>query len=715
MGSDCPTTPLTGSENAQLLSPSYHLNNEPRANLDPPYGYVSRRPPPVFVEQQDRRGLYEIVSSPDDRENHTDPYERQDDNDNIPLFHLRNRPTGDKKRYSTVLPSTPLPRGPVPPGLAGGTGWMERFEPTPIIPLIIHTLLCIAAFPLIFYLSPKANGLSVFWARVIVGAIAGALGLSLSVSLMDLARRGIEAALWATIIHESMSGDTGGVTLSQLNYHTANPVSPWAAILLLYRRWFKHRGTGRSRRKDYDDAPWSLYIVLFLFTAAISGSLAFGFGRVVDIYTGRVMQTQLYDEVKVIGDLSSEDIARAEYLNSAFKGYKHTWSIIPFSATANLPKDRSFKVRRSSGSGVEDALHFAEVYTGQVINRTGFGTFFENTTAVWTNASSPANTTTLTTAVEGMVPIGEGAILRWPRWGERVVCQTMEEMPGNGLIIDPKRNTQNNLTYGYVTKAAVHGLLDYAEISNKSLAQLPPINFASYLDPGDEPPAGVMESDVAMMGKWSDNGVAHQFKSEALDRGEPGHGWTMLEIVLIRLNESYAPQSQFPQYVPGGDAISRTRIGIDAALCVSEIRPHILDAYHNAAGLPTTRNFVEEGDVFTVPDKNRKGKFIQDVQRGLKSTGKWLPFSNAHTNARNMIIKDNGRDFYHVSNPTVVSFTGGFGPDNYTKLLAAELQDALADADSQHLLPYLVGSQPIVARGYTDDMGVYLLHERLLV
>lgn len=49
-----------------------------------------------------------------------------------------------------------------------------------------------------------------------------------------------------------MEGEMGGVTLHELDFHTANPDSPWAAILLLYRRWFKHRGTGRSRRRKYE-------------------------------------------------------------------------------------------------------------------------------------------------------------------------------------------------------------------------------------------------------------------------------------------------------------------------------------------------------------------------------------------------------------------------------------------------------------------------------
>ncbi|KAH7343516.1 hypothetical protein B0J17DRAFT_642652 [Rhizoctonia solani] len=614
---------------------------------------------------------------------------------------MRRRSGGNNKRYSTMLPSTPLPRSPIAPGLAGGTGWLSRFEPAPVLPLVIHVLLCIAGFPVIYYLSPVADGLSMFWARVVVGGIASTVGLCLGISLLDLSRRGIEAALWATIVHESMSGDMGGVTLSELNYHTANPDSPWAAILLLYRRWFKHRGTGRSRRKDYDGAPWSLYIVMFLLTVTVSASLVFVFGRVVDIYTRQVIQSNVYREVAVIGDLSPEDIQRAGVLNATFKSYTYTWSLTPFSATAHLPKDRSFRIPRPSGSGVEDALHFTETYTRQLVpGGTGFGTFFSNTTAIWANATAgERRPNTTTTAI--------GATIRWPRWGERTVCQTMSEIPNNGLVLDPKRNTTQDLTYAFVTKAAIQGLLEYAEISNRSLAQLPAINLTSYLDPGDEPPPGVRQSDLGMMGKWWDNGVAHQFRSEALDRGEAGHGWTVLELVLVRLNESYTPLAEFPQYVPGGDAATRTRIGLDAALCVSEIRPYMLDAYNNTAGLPTTLGYMYDGARFNTTDKKMEGEWITGVQRGINSIGKWVPFSNAHFNSRNVMLKDNGRDWYYVPNPTVVSFTGNSEPGSYTKLVAAELQDVLGDVDSQHLLPYLVGSQPIVAHTYPDKTLAY--------
>lgn len=41
------------------------------------------------------------------------------------------------------------------------------------------------------------------------------------------------------------------------------------------------------------------------------------------------------------------------------------------------------------------------------------------------------------------------------------------------------------------------------------------------------------------------------------------------------------------------------------------------------------------------------------TQWGINSTGKFAAFAAAHENARNVMIKDNGRDFYYVPNPTV--------------------------------------------------------------
>lgn len=116
--------------------PGYH-------DSAPAYGYTSHRPPPIFIEKGDKRASFEVVNSADPHtKSYNDPYEPQYDDDTIPLVNVRRRSNKDKsKRYSTALPSTPLPRSPVPPGLTGGSGWLQRFEPAPVMPLIIHTVL----------------------------------------------------------------------------------------------------------------------------------------------------------------------------------------------------------------------------------------------------------------------------------------------------------------------------------------------------------------------------------------------------------------------------------------------------------------------------------------------------------------------------------------------------------------------------------------------
>jgi hypothetical protein len=61
------------------------------------------------------------------------------------------------------------------------------------------------------------------------------------------------------------------------------------------------------------------------------------------------------------------------------------------------------------------------------------------------------------------------------------------------------------------------------------------------------------------------------------------------------------------------------------------------------------------GDSFNTTGKKMEGKALSGIQRGLNSTGKWTVFEIARINARNVMLKDNGRDFRYVPNPTVSS------------------------------------------------------------
>lgn len=41
------------------------------------------------------------------------------------------------------------------------------------------------------------------------------------------------------------------------------------------------------------------------------------------------------------------------------------------------------------------------------------------------------------------------------------------------------------------------------------------------------------------------------------------------------------------------------------------------------------------------------------AQQGISSVGKWEVYNASHYNARNIMLKDNGRDWWFVPNPTV--------------------------------------------------------------
>ena len=81
------------------------------------------------------------------------------------------------------------------------------------------------------------------------------------------------------------------------------------------------------------------------------------------------------------------------------------------------------------------------------------------------------------------------------------------------------------------------------------------------------------------LGKWWDNGVSHSFNYYPVSRGEDGNGWSMVEVVMERLNQSYTAENSTFQ-VFGELGANRTRIGFDAAICVEEVKGYIVDTYN---------------------------------------------------------------------------------------------------------------------------------------
>ncbi|QRW08984.1 transmembrane protein [Ceratobasidium sp. AG-Ba] len=609
-------------------------------------------PGPATTGDKDRKPLSTGVESPywDPYAGHSASREHHEAGDSIPLVAFQ-------PHYSQFVESTNSPQVQTP------------------TPLLLHALLCFGAFPLVFLVSRAASGMSLFWTRLIVGGLCGGVGLTLGVSLIDLSRRSMEAALWAIIIHESMKGEIQ----EDLDYHTANPLSP------------------RSERSTKT------------------------------VPHVQETQTAEYYETTVVGDVTPEEIARAaSQLNDTFSQVKYTWTITPLSSSAHIPTDRYFAFNRTANVNgtatiITDTIHFAETFPDQLAppnqHPAGFGTFL-NQSEVGGMSAADIEDSSARKLGAGPTTRAVGQIVRWPRWGSRIKCQLIEDL---GRYLTP-HSPIVNMTYLYVPWTAVNSIFDTMGLPAPNATAFPPVNFTSFMEGNNTPQVTVTEQEIAMTFKWWDNGVSHSFAYQPVSRGDDGNGWLTVEVVMVRLNQSYtAPNSSFQVYGELGSAANRTQIGFDAAICVEEVKGYVLDAYNNSAGSPVSLNLQYAGTqlnnsaVLLTQDSSKPDhprKLVGDpvpgnVQHGISSAGKWAVYNASHYNARNIMLKDNGRDWWFVPNPTVVAFGGGMAPTEYTKLNPANIARVLSNSDSQHLLPYLVGTQPVIAYEFRDNTVAY--------
>lgn len=146
---------------------------------------------------------------------------------------------------------------------------LQQYEEPQWKNLIVHSLLCILTYPVLFVSVVLASGRSLFWARFIVGAGCGITGALLGMSLGQLVRPHLEAAgtfpphppevkhwvkwllVWATVIHQSKYENNPGIQLKDLAPHADNPMSVWATCLILWKR-FMFPGTTRKYRVAYE-------------------------------------------------------------------------------------------------------------------------------------------------------------------------------------------------------------------------------------------------------------------------------------------------------------------------------------------------------------------------------------------------------------------------------------------------------------------------------
>ncbi|KAL0949830.1 hypothetical protein HGRIS_009865 [Hohenbuehelia grisea] len=566
----------------------------------------------------------------------------------------------------------------------------KSFEPPDWRLLVLHVAACVLAYPILLIFVLIAKEKSLFWTRFIVSCGCGAVGFCLGLSLLNLGKSFLEAATWATLIHQSRVTDAPGIRMRDFAAASQDSASAWNAVRLLWNR-MTYSGTARRQRRTYDRRRWSLYIVFFLAVIVVSASLPFFLGRLVDINASMMHQSTSYHEVLVKGDLSSGDIAKAQVLQNAFNDFRLTWTLSPFSAHGGLPPPVAF-------TWSNDTVFFSETTKSQLCeDGSGLGTFETSTTA-------PVNTTSSIDEVssQGLAKDMEpGTLVRYPRWGIRIHCR---KIPNADTNIIPRSFA--NFTYMFTPRDTVRALFSSFDMDMPKILEQP-LNASLATAPGDRFPSGIDPQSTALAAAFYDNGVAHSFKSTPLSMGEEGTGFVSLEGVLVRLNTSYTPDGKFPKYSDASipDATGKqTRIGYDGAMCLQLYEPWIVEVMNSTSGAPTSRRIVRkanEVEDLTFEEKNT-GRRLQNVKTKLNSSGLSAVYDVIHGNSINQMLKDNGRDASYVPSPTVVSFTGGEGPEGYIELSETFFAEARARADASNVLPYFAGTGSILARSYPD-------------
>ncbi|KAJ7895968.1 hypothetical protein B0H14DRAFT_3081123 [Mycena olivaceomarginata] len=560
--------------------------------------------------------------------------------------------------------------------------------------ILIHITFCALAYPVLLVFVVIANHRTLFWSRLVVGMGCGVVGLALAGSLSRLA--------WATLIHQSRAPSNPGIRMRDFADGAQYPTSAFAALRLLWNRTFL-RGTTRSVRSHYDSRPWSLAILFFLLLVVLSGALSFIFGRVVDITASIEHQRERYYEVAIAADSSDLDLQRAAALDPAFNAqflsqdFTLTWTLSPFSTHGALPPSISFPWEN-------DTVYFSETSRSQLLpNGTGFGTFEVTTTA----ASVQTVDTSQQRPDQSGNTVDEGVLLRYPRWGIRIRCTKFSDP--NTII--PR--SVAGFTYVFTPRDILRDLFSAFEMDFPSALETP-LNLTTVMRGNDTFPSGLNANDIALAALFFDNGVAHSFKSDPISMGEDGNGFVSIETLLVRLNTTYAPNGKFLTHsdlaVADGTG-QNTFIGHDAAVCLELYEPWVLETYNNSIGVPTTIGIINKGNTVvnlntTVFEEVNVASPLLDptLKRHLNSSNLFNVYDVAHGNSANQILKDNGRDAFYVPSPTIVSFTGGEGPQGYLELSPEYFAQARAMADASNVLTYFAGSGQTVARCYPDSV-----------
>ncbi|KDQ13849.1 hypothetical protein BOTBODRAFT_362460 [Botryobasidium botryosum FD-172 SS1] len=517
--------------------------------------------------------------------------------------------------------------------------------------------------------------------RAVVNVITTIFGTLLGVTLTAIAVRHFQAGAWATIAEAQGGNDS--VTISEFDAFATGGllVAPWS---LLKRRLTKDQ-THSSRY------PWTLNIFIFLLLIALSKGIFFLLERTIIITSNTAQQPNgVFYNVSVVGDLTPQDLLQAQQTSSLIPDdnpYIASWLAASFAGVVRTPS-----VQRLYEN---DTVFFSEVLPGQLLpNAQGPGTFNQSE-----GSFTPAEVSNATPAAMETTDLRSGQLIRWPRWGIRLTCQSLPNPTLHLVPFSPSGTTYVYLTYSFMNS-----------LGASLRVTVPPMNLpwdASQLYGNDTLPSGLDPATIWGTYTEQDDGSSH---SGAIffppDIGTAGHGFTFVDVHLARVGTSYAPNGSFL----ASALVNGTQIGYDVVACLQVIEPWVLQVYNRTGGAPYTTDYITPGaSTGTVNETAHPG-----VASSLNSTASWVAYNAAYYIARRSMLGPPAL-LQYAPTPMLVGFTGGSGPNGYASLSPSRMESIIGAWDSSQALPYLVGSGYIAAQASDDQItAVGAVEKRLL-
>ncbi|KAH8930471.1 hypothetical protein BT69DRAFT_1345219 [Atractiella rhizophila] len=577
---------------------------------------------------------------------------------------------------------------------------------------IILTI-CVAVCWPIGYFVPRAflSGISLFGARAIIAITGTVINLILAFALIRIGTKIYERIIWSTVIHYE-------VKVGDLDTWTNG--GPIGAVTLAWHRFTHPEWYGRKVR-NYDRTPWAIFIFYFIGVVILAELGGFIYGRVVNLTTAPVAQSNTFHPIPIVMDLSPEDLAYQQELAGTFNGstFPAEWTIrsvaalqIPNSVTMEFDDRNIFFTEPTFTTFSEDP------------DSAGYGTYNWSSN-VFDQASArtlPVSLATNKGAAKDTTRETQPTLIQHPAYGSQISCMKLGD-DGTSftdqILVETGDALTSQRTFLFVPQSLLDNLYANLSIDTSSLNQVQflPTDVSSVNSTFTLPAGANTNPPPFVVGPYFQNGVALSIVSRPLKDGSAGDGWVSVDVILIRLatGEAVTPSGEFPltKTYPAtmdGPAID---VGFDAGVCVTVVKPWLVESLNATSGVTITRVLGEGSDVNMLgAGGNRQGDLFvvpPDVQvtQSLNTYGKDVAYYNAYQSSRNQLLKDNAITGRYLSNPTVIQLatwdTSWLPPQSFMTLSSDKMQNVLGATNVRFLTPNLVGNARVQGRAYISD------------